>query len=210
MRQVSFSETYYLSLHLVSSCNTSSPLVLQISPLFLVLSGHQMSRCAGSLSASLVRWDQYHSLRQPFENLGCWMHAPLFSSWGRSFKSCVFSWPCRAISQQATLTLLLVLCSPQAFSWFWFHQCCKWVKAETSLSISPVSLKAGALDAGSIFLSSSLGSHYKQGHLSWHLFVSSWRGNWCEITLIAYAKMLFLFLRSSGELQLPDWNMECS
>ena len=146
-----------------------------------------MSRCASSLSASLVRRDPYHSLRQPFENLGCWIHAPLFSSWGRSFNSCVFSWPCRAISQQATLTLLLVLCSPQAFNWFWFHQCCKWVKAETSLSTSPVSLKAGALDAGSIFLSSSLGSHYKQGHLSWHLFVSSWQGNWC-----ARVKLLLL------------------
>ena len=78
MRQVSFSETNNLSLHLVSSCNTSSPLVLHISPLFLVLSGHYVSRCAGSLSASLVRWDQYHSLRQPFEKLGCWIHLHSF------------------------------------------------------------------------------------------------------------------------------------
>ena len=79
MRQVSFSETNYLSLHLVSSRNTSSPLVLHIYPLFLVLSCHYVSRCcAGSLSASLVRWDEYHSLRQPFEKLGCWIHLHSF------------------------------------------------------------------------------------------------------------------------------------
>ena len=219
MRQVSFSETNNLSLHLVSSCNTSSPLVLHISPLFLVLSGHYVSRCAGSLSASLVRWDQYHSLRQPFEKLGCWIHLHSFLFLREKLQVVCLLTMQSHVTTSHPHTLIcfpsnkFVFCSPQAFNWFRFHQGCKWVKTETSLSISPVSLKAGALDACSIFLSSSLGSHYKQGHLSWHLFVSSWRGNWCgqgEITLIAYFKMLFLFLCSSGELQLPDLNMECS
>lgn len=72
----------------------------------------------------------------------------------------------------------------------------------------PVSLKAGALDACSIFLSSSLGSHYKQGHLSWHLFVSSWRGNWCarvKSLLLPTLRCYSYFCAHLGNFKFLTW-----